>query len=76
MAIRKRSLGVSISVLIVIGSVGFINLSQRARFQAFHTVDVLQLLATGMCYSVALAGMFSYFRGARKEGSERDSLDS
>lgn len=28
---------------------------QRPRFQAFHTVDVLQLLATGMCYGFALA---------------------
>lgn len=72
MSMRKRSLGVSISVLVVVGSVGFINLSERARFQAFHTVDVLQLLATGMCYGIALAGIFSLVRGAGKEGSERD----
>lgn len=67
MAGRTRSLSVSILVLIVIGSVGFINLTQRPRFEAFHTVDVLQLLATGMCYGVALAGIFSLFRKPRAE---------
>ena len=35
---------------------------QRPRFQAFHTVDVLQLLATGMCYGLALAGIFALLR--------------
>ncbi len=71
MFMHKRCLGVSISVPVV-GSVGFINVSARARFQAFHTVDVLQLLATGMCYRIALAGIFSLLRGAGKERSERD----
>ena len=59
---RRGSLSASIFVLIVIGSVGFFNLTERPRFQAFHTVDVLQLLATGMCYGLALAGIFSLFR--------------
>ena len=59
---RGRSLGASVLVLIVIGSAGFFNLSERPRFQAFHTVDVLQLLATGMCYGVALAGILAFFR--------------
>lgn len=63
MARRKGILPVSILVLIVVGSIGFLNLSQRPRFQAFHTVDVLQLLATGMCYGVALAGIFALVRG-------------
>ncbi len=59
---RTRALSASILVLIVIGSVGFLNLTQRPRFQAFHTVDVLQLLATGMCYGVALAQVFALLR--------------
>lgn len=67
MPIRRRSLSASIFVLIVIGSVGFFNLTERPRFQAFHTVDILQLLATGMCYGVALAGIISLFR---KPGAE------
>lgn len=62
MARRTRTLSASILGLIVVGSVGFLNLTQRPRFQAFHTVDVLQLLATGMCYGVALAGIFALLR--------------
>ncbi|MGH9727854.1 MAG: hypothetical protein ACRD4V_04610 [Candidatus Acidiferrales bacterium] len=59
---RRRSLAASAFVLIVVGSIGFFSLSQRPRFQAIHTVDVVQLLATGMCYGVALAGIFAMFR--------------
>jgi hypothetical protein len=64
---RKRKLWVSIAVLIVIGSLGFINLTQRPRFELIHTVDVLQLLATGMCYGVALAGILALLRGPNAE---------
>lgn len=62
MAKKKGALGASVAVLIVVGSIGFLNLTQRSRFQAFHKVDVLQLLATGMCYGIALAGIFSLVR--------------
>lgn len=66
MGIRKRALGTSIVVLILIGSIGLLNLSRQVRFQAFHTVDVLQLLGTGMCYGVALA----LLGGFRKRSEE------
>lgn len=59
---RKRNLSASIFILIVVGSIGLFNLTERPRFQSFHTVDVLQLLATGMCYGLALAGIFALFR--------------
>jgi hypothetical protein len=55
MAGRTRNLGLTITLLGVVGSIGFLNLAQRPRFASFHTVDVLQLLGTGMCYGVALA---------------------
>ncbi|MFZ0332776.1 MAG: hypothetical protein WAN10_13540 [Candidatus Acidiferrales bacterium] len=67
MARRTRNLGVTIVLLGVVGSIGFVNLAQRPRFQAFHTVDVIQLLATGMCYGMALAAIFSL---VRKRGAE------
>lgn len=63
---RKRSLGVSISVLIVVGSIGLLDLAQRPRFANFHTVDVLQLLGTGMCYGVALS-LLGLFRKTRAD---------
>jgi hypothetical protein len=52
---KKRNIATSVIGLILIGSIGLINLTQRPRFANFHTVDVLQLVATGMCYGVALA---------------------
>ena len=55
MARRARNVATSVIGLILIGSIGFINLTQRPRFASFHAVDVLQLLGTGMCYGVALA---------------------
>ncbi len=54
-------------VLILIGSIGLVHLSEQARFQAFHTVDVVQLLATGMCYGVALAGLLTLYVKPRLE---------
>jgi hypothetical protein len=65
MARRTRALSASILALIVVGSVGFLNLTQRPRFQALHTVDVLQLLATGMCYGVALTQVIALLRKPR-----------
>lgn len=67
MARKKGTLGASVGVLTLIGSIGFLNLSHHPRFQAFHTVDVLQLLATGMCYGIALAGILSLIRGKTAE---------
>jgi hypothetical protein len=58
MSKRSKAIFSSIAVPVIVGSIGFINLTNRPRFQAFHTVDVIQLLATGMCYGVALAGIF------------------
>jgi hypothetical protein len=59
---RGRTLATSIILLVFVGSIGFFNLTQRPRFQTFHTVDVLQLLATGMCYGLALAGLLALVR--------------
>lgn len=60
----RRSLAASVFILIVIGSAGFVHLTEQARFQAYHTVDVVQLLGSGMCYGVALMGIFLLFRKA------------
>lgn len=64
---RRRSLAATVFVLIIIGSIGFFNLTRHPRFQAFHTVDVIQLIATGMCYGVALAGIIVFLRRSPQE---------
>ncbi len=53
MSIRKSHLG----FLLVLGLVGFGNVSRTPRFASFHTVDVLQLLVSGMCFGVVLTGL-------------------
>jgi hypothetical protein len=53
MFIRKSHLG----FLMVLGLVGFINVSRNSRFASFHTVDVLQLLVSGMCVGVAFTAL-------------------
>ncbi len=44
----------SIVLLVFVGFIGVFTLTQRPRFQAYHTVDVLQLLVSGICFGVAL----------------------
>lgn len=48
-----------------IGLIGLFNLMQRPRFASIHFVDVLQLLASGMCFGVALAGVIIAIRASR-----------
>ncbi|MFZ0214023.1 MAG: hypothetical protein WBE20_03260 [Candidatus Acidiferrales bacterium] len=64
---RAKSAVSRILVPVVVGAIGFINLSERPRFQAFHTVDVIQLLATGMCFGVALAAIFVLLRKSQPQ---------
>lgn len=53
--------------VLVIGVIGLWELTLRPRFQAFHLVDVLQLLASGMCFGVALALFLSARRNSGRE---------
>ena len=58
---RKRS--ASIFILILVGSVGLFTLMGRPRFQTYATVDVLQLLASGLCFGLALGALLRRWRG-------------
>lgn len=39
---------------LVVAAVGFVGMTRNPRFEVFHAVDILQLLACGMCLGVAL----------------------
>lgn len=65
MSEQSRRVLPGIVLPVIIGLVGFFSLTQRPRFQAFHAVDVLQLLATGMCFGIALAILIATLRGRR-----------
>ncbi len=59
---RRRSVASAIVLPLIIGLIGLINMTHRQRFADFHTVDVLQLLASGMCFGVALAALLVWIR--------------
>lgn len=59
-----RRLVVSIFIPIVVGCIGLLSLMLRPRFQTYHTVDVLQLVVSGMCFGVALIGISIVVRGS------------
>ena len=53
-----------------IGLIGLMHLVSGPRFEAIHTVDALQLLASGACFGVALAALFALLR-APANGQKR-----
>jgi hypothetical protein len=62
---NRGKLGGSFFTLVFIGLVGFYNIARQPRFETFHTSDVLQLIATGICFGVALVALVNFFRGPR-----------
>ncbi|MGC1910488.1 MAG: hypothetical protein WA660_01530 [Candidatus Acidiferrales bacterium] len=53
-------------IVLCIGLIGLFNLTQRPRFEMYRTVDVLQLIASGMSFGVALILLMIRFRGQVK----------
>jgi predicted metal-binding protein len=49
-------------MLIVFAAIAFMNVARNPRFEMFHAVDVLSLLACGMCIGVAIALTLRLFR--------------
>ena len=59
----RRKTGVSVVVIpLVVGIIGLTTLTGRPRFSGYATVDVLQLLASGMCFGIALVGLLRTVR--------------
>jgi len=67
MSTRRRMVSVvsSVVVPVFIGLIGLSNIVSKPRFETFHTVDVVQLIASGMCFGVALVALIMFFRGPR-----------
>jgi hypothetical protein len=65
MAVPRRRRSTSIFILILVGSIGLVTLMGRPRFQMYATVDVLQLLASGLCFGLALGALLRTWRGDR-----------
>ena len=62
MPTRRNPVIPAIVVPLIIGCIVFSNLAQKPRFAAYHSVDIVQLLATGMCFGVALSALIVWIR--------------
>jgi hypothetical protein len=62
---KRKSLTAAVLVPVLVGSIGLIHLTYQPRFDTFRAVDVIQLLASGMCFGVALSAVFALLRGSR-----------
>ncbi len=51
--------------LVAIGAVGLMNVVERPQFEMVRTVDVVQLIGTGMCFGAALFLLMAFARGSR-----------
>jgi len=65
MSSRYRYLVSGAFVPLVIGLFGVFDLTQRPRFANFHSVDVIQLIASGMCFGIALTALIEFVRKPR-----------
>lgn len=59
---KPRNRGVLIFILVFVGIAGIMELIGRPRFQAYHAVDVVQLVGAGMCFGVALVWIIGALR--------------
>jgi len=67
MADRRRQAIVAWMSPLLIGLFGLFRVMQSPRFEAYHTVDVVQLIASGACFGVSIAGVVILLR---RRGSE------
>jgi hypothetical protein len=63
--LNRKALASAVAVPLFIGLIGLTNLMHQPRFESIRSVDVLQLLGSGMCFGVALASLFELLRGSR-----------
>ncbi len=62
---NRRKLVPMFVVPVFIGLVNFYNVAQKPRFDTFQTIDVVQLIGSGMCFGAVLALLVIFFRVPR-----------
>jgi hypothetical protein len=68
--LNRRPMLFSAASAVAVGSFGLFHLMGSPRFTTYHTVDVVQLLASGACFGVALTTVFVYFGIGRFAASQ------
>ncbi len=49
----------------LMGLAAFSNMASSPRFATFYAVDVVRLIASGMCFGAAMAALLIFFGGRR-----------
>ncbi len=62
---RKRSSVVVLVLPLIVGFGGLSRVMQSPAFETYRTVDVVQLLGSGVCFGVALVGGIFMLHGSR-----------
>ncbi len=65
---NRRSFAPKVFVPLFIASLGlaaFSNMASSSRFATFQMIDVVRLIASGMCLGAALAALLIFFGGPR-----------
>ena len=62
---NRRRLIPMFFIPVFIGLVNFNSVAKKPRFETFQTIDVVQLIVTGMCFGAALGLLVIFFRGPR-----------
>jgi hypothetical protein len=63
---QRKALLPAILMPLIVGMAGLVHLMDQPRFAAIHTVDVVQLTGSGVCFGVALAAVIVFFRLPRE----------
>ncbi len=59
-----RNRRISWPAVLIVGLIGLFPLLEKPRFQAYHAVDVLQLIASGMCFGFAVGVLVAQRRSS------------
>jgi hypothetical protein len=65
MSPSRKSLGSAVAMPLIIGMIGLTTVLQRPRLASVATVDIVQLLGSGLCFGVALVALFALLRASR-----------
>jgi len=60
---NRKAVTSAFAMPLIIGLIGLMNLMHQERFASFRSVDVLQMIGSGMCFGVALSALFAMVRG-------------
>lgn len=63
---RRGASAASAIIIIMVGLVGLYTASHRPEFQAMRSVDIVQLLGSGMCFGVGLVLLMFTFKGPQQ----------